>query len=461
VKQSNLKAEIDSLRQAINEHNYRYHVLDDPVLSDGEYDKLFQQLKALEAAHPEFITTTSPTQRVGAAPLAAFQSVQHDVPMLSIDNAFTEDDMAAFDKRITERLHLHHPIEYCCEPKMDGLAISLRYIEGRLTQAATRGDGVTGEDVTENIKTIKMIPLVLRGQRHPTILDVRGEIFISKKGFETLNREAEATGSKVFANPRNAAAGSIRQLDPRIAARRPLEIYCYGIGVCEGITLPETQYDILQQLSAWGMRVSPLIRVAKGATACFQYYQEIEAKRDSLPYEIDGVVYKVNLLSAQEKLGFLSRAPRWAIAHKFQAEEATTLIEDVDFQVGRTGALTPVARLKPVSVHGVTVSNATLHNMDEIKRKDIRIGDTVIVRRAGDVIPEVASVITAKRSKQAKEIVLPKHCPVCHALVELVEGEAIARCTGGLFCTAQQKETIRHFASRRSIGRCRLNQHDC
>ncbi len=451
MKQSNLKAEIDSLRQAINEHNYRYHVLDDPVLSDGEYDKLFQQLKALEAAHPEFITTTSPTQRVGAAPLAAFQSVQHDVPMLSIDNAFTEDDMAAFDKRITERLHLHHPIEYCCEPKMDGLAISLRYIEGRLTQAATRGDGVTGEDVTENIKTIKMIPLVLRGQRHPTILDVRGEIFISKKGFETLNREAEATGSKVFANPRNAAAGSIRQLDPRIAARRPLEIYCYGIGVCEGITLPETQYDILQQLSAWGMRVSPLIRVAKGATACFQYYQEIEAKRDSLPYEIDGVVYKVNLLSAQEKLGFLSRAPRWAIAHKFQAEEATTLIEDVDFQVGRTGALTPVARLKPVSVHGVTVSNATLHNMDEIKRKDIRIGDTVIVRRAGDVIPEVASVITAKRSKQAKEIVLPKHCPVCHALVELVEGEAIARCTGGLFCTAQQKETIRHFASRRAM----------
>jgi DNA ligase (NAD+) len=453
VKQSNLKAEaeIESLRQAINEHNYRYHVLDDPVILDAEYDKLFQQLKALEAAHPELITTTSPTQRVGAAPLAAFQSVQHNVPMLSIDNAFTEEDMVAFDKRITERLHLHHPIEYCCEPKMDGLAISLRYVEGRLTQAATRGDGVTGEDVTENIKTIKMIPLVLRGQHHPTILDVRGEIFISKKGFEALNREAEETGSKVFANPRNAAAGSIRQLDPRIAAKRPLEIYCYGIGVCEGIILPETQYGILQQLSDWGMRVSPLIRVAKGAAACFQYYQEIEAKRDSLPYEIDGVVYKVNSLSAQEKLGFLSRAPRWAIAHKFQAEEATTLIEDVDFQVGRTGALTPVARLKPVSVHGVTVSNATLHNMDEIKRKDIRIGDTVIVRRAGDVIPEVASVITAKRPKQAKEIILPKHCPVCHALVELIEGEAIARCTGGLFCTAQQKETIRHFASRRAM----------
>ncbi len=453
MKQSNLKAEaeIESLRQAINEHNYRYHVLDDPVILDAEYDKLFQQLKALEAAHPELITTTSPTQRVGAAPLAAFQSVQHNVPMLSIDNAFTEEDMVAFDKRITERLHLHHPIEYCCEPKMDGLAISLRYVEGRLTQAATRGDGVTGEDVTENIKTIKMIPLVLRGQHHPTILDVRGEIFISKKGFEALNREAEETGSKVFANPRNAAAGSIRQLDPRIAAKRPLEIYCYGIGVCEGIILPETQYGILQQLSDWGMRVSPLIRVAKGAAACFQYYQEIEAKRDSLPYEIDGVVYKVNSLSAQEKLGFLSRAPRWAIAHKFQAEEATTLIEDVDFQVGRTGALTPVARLKPVSVHGVTVSNATLHNMDEIKRKDIRIGDTVIVRRAGDVIPEVASVITAKRPKQAKEIILPKHCPVCHALVELIEGEAIARCTGGLFCTAQQKETIRHFASRRAM----------
>ncbi len=444
--------EIKNLRAQIDEHNYRYHVLDDPLISDAEYDHLFQRLKALETKFPSLITPESPTQRVGSEPLKEFSEVKHQVPMLSLDNAFTDKDIIAFDQRIHERLDLHHNIEYCCEPKLDGLAISIRYEKGLLVQAATRGDGATGEDVTENIKTIKMIPLHLRGDGTPRVLEVRGEVFMSKKGFEKLNDDALKKGEKVFANPRNAAAGSIRQLDPRITATRPLEIYCYGIGVIEGSKLSDKQSDVLKSLSSWGLRVSPLIKIVHGVKECLEYYQHMLHKRDKLPFEIDGVVYKVNNILDQHTLGFISRAPRWAVAHKFPAEEVYTTIEAVEFQVGRTGALTPVARLKPVHVHGVTVSNATLHNMDEIMRKDIHIGDTVIVRRAGDVIPEVVGVVKDHRSKHPiKKIILPKHCPVCHSAIEHVEGEAVARCSGGLFCPAQRKESIKHFASRRAM----------
>lgn len=452
MSKEKVKKEIETLREQIEDHNYRYHVLDNPVISDAEYDRLFQRLKALEHEHPDLITASSPTQHVGAAPLKLFKEVVHNVPMLSIDNAFTDNEIHAFDKRIRERLKIDVPIEYCCEPKLDGLAISIRYRKGILVQAATRGDGTNGEDVTENIKTIKMIPLRLRGSGHPQVLDVRGEVFMSKKGFEKLNAEALDRGEKIFANPRNAAAGSIRQLDSRITASRPLEIYFYGTGSVEGGPSFTKHSELLQQLSEWGLRVNPHIKVVQGAQGCLHYFEQMQKKRDQLPYEIDGVVYKVNHLKEREELGFISRAPRWAIAHKFPAEEAYTVVEAVEFQVSRTGALTPVARLKPVHVGGVTVSNATLHNMDEVQRKDIHIGDTVIVRRAGDVIPEVYGVIKAKRPKNAKVIHLPKHCPICHSHVERIEGEAVARCTGGLICAAQCKETIKHFASRRAMN---------
>lgn len=445
------KQEIAALRKAIEEHNYLYHVLDAPKIADAEYDKLFLRLKKLENDYPQYITPDSPTQRVGAAPLKAFAEVRHAVPMLSLENAFEDQDVADFDKRIRDRLDTQTEIQYCCEPKLDGLAISIRYEDGKLVQAATRGDGSTGEDVTENIKTIPMVPLHLRGDQHPRIVEVRGEVFISKKGFEKLNDDAIKHDKKVFANPRNAAAGSVRQLDSSITASRPLEIYFYSLGLLEGGKLPALHSDVLKQLSAWGLRVNPLIKIANSVAACIAYYNDLMQKRDKLPYEIDGVVYKVNRLQDQQKLGFVSRAPRWAIAHKFPAEEVQTLIEAVEFQVGRTGALTPVARLKPVHVHGVIVSNATLHNMDEIARKDIRIGDTVIVRRAGDVIPEVLAVVKDKRSAQVKKIVLPKNCPVCHSHIEQIEGEAVARCTGELFCAAQRKEMIKHFASRRAM----------
>lgn len=446
------KKEIETLRHKIDEHNYLYHVLDSPVISDAEFDQLFLRLKKLEAQYPELITPDSPTQRVGATPLKAFATIEHDVPMLSLDNAFTEESIGAFDQRIHDRLKKHSLIEYCCEPKLDGVAINIRYENGFLLQAATRGDGSSGEDVTNNIKTIKMIPLHLRGKNHPSILDVRGEVYISKKGFEKLNDQAAKTGDKIFANPRNAAAGSLRQLDSRITASRPLEIYFYGVGLVKGEWKPERHKEILEQLSEWGLRVNSLIKVEKGAEGCLNYYNKMFVERDKLPYEIDGVVYKVNSLAEQVSLGFITRAPRWAIAHKFPAEEAYTTIEDVEFGVGRTGALTPVARLKPVHVRGVTVSNATLHNMDEIRRKDIHIGDVVIVRRAGDVIPEVYAVVKERRPKNIKKIYLPKVCPVCHSAVEQVEGEAVARCTGGLICPAQRKETIRHFASRHAMN---------
>lgn len=445
------KKVITQLREQINEHNYRYHVLDNPQISDPEYDRLFQQLKTVESEYPDLITSDSPTQRVGAAPLKEFAEVKHTVPMLSLDNAFNDEDIIDFDQRIHDKLNSHTIIEYCCEPKLDGLAISLRYENGLLVQAATRGDGATGEDVTENIKTISMIPLRLRNDHPPKVLEVRGEVFISKSGFEKLNANALKKGEKVFANPRNAAAGSVRQLDSRITASRPLEIFFYGVGHVEGIKLPHKQSEILSYLSQSGLRVSNLVEVVNGAEGCLEYYRKMAKKRDKLAFEIDGVVYKVNPLGQQEKLGFVSRAPRWAIAHKFPAEEVHTTIEAVEFQVGRTGALTPVARLKPVHVHGVTVSNATLHNMDEIQRKDIQIGDIVIVRRAGDVIPEVVGVVKERRPHHTQKIVLPKHCPICHSSIEQIEGEAVARCTGELFCAAQRKESIKHFASRRAM----------
>lgn len=443
--------EIEKLRQKINDHNYQYYVLDDPSITDAEYDALYKKLKEIETAHPELITVDSPTQRVGAKPLKAFAEVKHIVPMLSLDNAFSDEDVEAFDQRIKDRLKTYHEIEYACEPKLDGLAVSIIYKNGILVKAATRGDGETGEDITENIRTIAMVPLHLRGDDFPALLEVRGEVYMSKKGFIALNALAEKRSEKVFVNPRNAAAGSLRQLDSRITASRPLEIFCYGIGAIEGMQLPDTHSGILLRLKNWGLRVNSDNVVVKGVAACLACYHAIEKKRENLPFEIDGVVYKVNSVSEQAKLGFVSRAPRWAIAHKFPSEEVTTIVEDVEFQVGRTGAITPVARLKPVFVHGVTISNATLHNLDEIRRKDIHIGDTVIVRRAGDVIPEVVMVIKDKRPSHAKKIHLPRNCPVCHSEIEQLEDEAIARCSGGLFCPAQRKEAIKHFASRRAM----------
>jgi DNA ligase (NAD+) len=447
-----LKQQIQKLRDQLNEHNYQYYVLDAPIISDAEYDHLFQKLKKLEQEHPELITLDSPTQRVGAKPLAAFSEVQHTIPMLSLDNAFTDEDITAFDKRVRERLHVVHDIEYVCEPKLDGLAISLRYENGILVTAATRGDGTSGEDVTQNIRTIRAVPLVLQGKNIPSLLEVRAEVFMPKAGFEKLNAHALQKGEKVFVNPRNAAAGSLRQLDSRITASRPLEIFCYGVGTVEGFTLPTKHYEMLECLKKWGLRVSTDIEVVKGVEGCLHYYAKMGEQRLRLPFEIDGVVYKVNSIADQSQLGFVSRAPRWAVAHKFPAEEVTTEVEAVEFQVGRTGALTPVARLKPVFVSGVTISNATLHNMDEVRRKDIHIGDTVIVRRAGDVIPEVVAVLKHNQPKETSRIDLPKKCPVCHSKIEHIEDEAVARCSGGLFCPAQRKEAIKHFATRRAMN---------
>lgn len=444
--------QIALLRQKINEHNYYYHVLDAPLISDAEYDQLFETLQTLEKIHPQYISTDSPTQRVGATPSSAFAIIEHLVPMLSLENAFSDEDIIAFEKRICDRLSLNAAIEFVCEPKLDGVAINLLYKDGVLLHATTRGDGEKGEDVTHNIRTIPMVPLVLRDKNWPKLMEVRGEVFLPKKGFLALNQEAENRGDKQFANARNAAAGSIRQLDPHITAARPLEIYFYGIGRVEGQEIANTHYGRLQQLANWGFRINPLIQIVEGAIECITYYKQMNLKRPTLDYEIDGVVYKVNSITYQENLGFVTRAPRFAIAHKFPAEEVYSTIIAVDFNVGRTGALTPVARLQPVAVGGVIVSNATLHNMDEIARKDIRIGDVVIVRRAGDVIPEVVRVIKERRPKQVKSIHLPKQCPVCHSAVEQIAGEVVARCSAGLICIAQQKEHIRHFASRRALN---------
>jgi len=440
------------LREQINLHNYRYYVLDDPQVPDSEYDRLLRELQALEAEYPELVTPQSPTQRVGAQPLAGFTEVTHRVPMLSLDNAFSEEEMIAFDRRVRERLGDHpDAIVYSAEPKLDGLAISLRYESGRLVQAATRGDGSQGEDVTQNVRTITSVPLQLIGSGWPEVLEVRGEIYLPLEGFERLNREAAAAGEKGFANPRNAAAGSLRQLDSRITARRPLAMYCYGFGEIEGGPLAATQSESIRRLADWGLRISPEMRTVKGVEGCLAYYRQIGERRHSLGYEIDGVVFKVDRLDLQERLGFVSRAPRWAIAQKFPAQEEMTRLLNIDIQVGRTGALTPVARLEPVSVAGVTVTNATLHNEDEIRRKDIRIGDTVIVRRAGDVIPQVVRSIPEMRPADARRFEMPTHCPECGAEAIRDADGAVLRCSGGLFCPAQRRQAIRHFASRRAM----------
>jgi len=438
------------LREQIQEHNYLYYVLDAPDIPDVEYDRLLRELETLEARYPELITPDSPTQRVGAEPVKAFGQVIHEIPMLSLGNAFSDQEMSDFDKRIRESLEID-AVEYMAEPKLDGLAISLIYEKGLLTQGATRGDGVTGENVTRNVRTIPSVPLRLRGKNIPGLLEVRGEVFMPKKGFTELNKAQAARDEKQFANPRNAAAGSLRQLDPRITRTRPLTMFCYGIGKVEGKSMPDRHNDIMQLLRDWGLRINPDAKIVNGLNKCLDYYKKMAQRREKLAYEIDGVVYKVNQIEQQQKLGFVSRAPRWAIAYKFPAQEEMTRLLAIDVQVGRTGALTPVARLEPVFVGGVTVTNATLHNEDEIRRKDVRVGDTVIVRRAGDVIPEVVSVVKTRRPKKTKPYRFPEKCPECGSEIIRLEGQAIARCSGGLYCPAQRKEAIKHFASRRAM----------
>lgn len=447
-----LQQQIDKLRQDLRRYEYEYHVLDNPTIPDAEYDRLFHQLKALEAAHPELITADSPTQRVGAKPLSGFAQIRHEIPMLSLDNAFSDEEFYAFVKRIEDRLiRLPDPLTFCCEPKLDGLAVSILYVNGVLTQAATRGDGTTGEDITVNIRTIRNIPLQLLMDNPPARLEVRGEVFMPHAGFERLNQQALEKGEKTFANPRNAAAGSLRQLDPKITSKRPLVLNAYGIGIAEGVDLPNTHYDRLQWLKSIGIPVNPEIRLCNGTNEVLDFYRDIQNKRSALGYDIDGTVLKINDIALQEKLGFISKAPRWAIAYKFPAQEELTRLNDVEFQVGRTGAITPVAKLEPVFVAGVTVSNATLHNGDEIERLDIAIGDTVVIRRAGDVIPQIIGVLHDRRPADARPIVFPETCPVCDSAIVRIEGEAVARCTGGLFCAAQRKEALKHFVSRKAM----------
>lgn len=445
-----IKRRAGELRERIEFHNRRYYQLDSPLISDAEYDRLMQELLAIERQYPELAAPDSPTQRVGAPPVAAFATVRHDIPMLSLDNAFSDEDAEDFHRRVSQRLG-RNDIGYLAEPKLDGLAVSLVYDRGVLVCGATRGDGQTGEDITRNVRTIRDIPLRLAGSGWPERFEVRGEVFMPKKGFLALNERARQNGDKVFVNPRNAAAGSLRQLDPKITAARPLRFYAYGYGVFPGALLPETQNELMDRFKSWGIPVNPELHVVPGIAGCLAYYRDLLARRHDLPYEIDGVVYKVDRLADRDALGFVARAPRWAIAHKFPAEEATTKVTAIEIQVGRTGALTPVARLEPVFVGGVTVTNATLHNADEVQRRDIRAGDTVIVRRAGDVIPEVVKSLPELRPADAQVFRMPSHCPACGAEVELEPGEAIARCSGGLFCPAQHKEAVKHFASRRAM----------
>jgi DNA ligase (NAD+) len=443
--------QINQLRTSLRHHEHQYHVLDAPEIPDAEYDRLMQQLRDLETQHPELITLDSPTQRVGAAPLDAFEQVKHEVPMLSLDNVFDEESYLAFDKRVHDRLKRAEPLTFCCELKLDGLAVSLLYENGELVRAATRGDGTTGENITANVRTIRAIPLRLQGDNIPQRVEVRGEVFMPQAGFEQLNEDARRKGGKVFANPRNAAAGSLRQLDPRITAKRRLTFFCYGVGLLEGGELPRSHIQRLMQFKAWGLPVSDRVKLCTGSEQVIAFYRQVEQDRASLGFDIDGVVIKVDDLDLQEQLGFVARAPRWATAFKFPAQEQITQVREVEFQVGRTGAITPVARLEPVQVAGVMVSNATLHNADEIERLGLRIGDTVIVRRAGDVIPQVVGVVLEQRPQDAKEITFPEQCPVCGSEIERVEGEAVARCTGGLFCAAQRKEALKHFVSRRAL----------
>lgn len=440
---------VRQLREELREHNYRYYVLDEPAVPDAEYDRLFAELVSLEAQHPELQSPESPTQRVGSAPAQGFSQVEHSVAMLSLGNAFSAEDVEDFARRIRTRLGEAHAGPFVAEPKLDGVALALRYEAGRLVQAATRGDGYTGEDVTHNARTISAIPLRLRGQA-PQSLEVRGEVYMDKAGFEAMNAAAREAGDRSFVNPRNAAAGSLRQLDPKLTAQRPLKFFAYALGKSSE-ALGDRHSTILERLREFGLPVSPEWRIVEDVPGLLEYYAAILERRDSLPYEIDGVVYKVDEIARQEALGFVSRAPRWAVAHKFPAAEELTTVEDIEIQVGRTGALTPVARLAPVFVGGVTVTNATLHNEDEIRRKDVRIGDTVVVRRAGDVIPEVVKVLPERRPPSACQFVMPEQCPVCASAVERTPGEAVARCTGGLYCPAQRRNALIHFASRKAM----------
>ncbi|EOW6645723.1 NAD-dependent DNA ligase LigA [Cronobacter muytjensii] len=446
-----IEEKLTQLRTTLRHHEFLYHVMDAPEVPDAEYDRLMRELRALEEAHPELVTPDSPTQRVGAAPLTEFSQVRHEVPMLSLDNVFDEASFLAFNKRVQDRLKSTDALVYCCELKLDGLAVSLLYENGLLVRAATRGDGTTGEDITLNVRTIRAIPLKLRGDNIPARLEVRGEVFLPQAGFEKINEEARRTGGKVFANPRNAAAGSLRQLDPRVTAKRPLTFFCYGVGLLEGGELPRSHIGRLQQFKAWGLPVSDRIRLVETPEEVLAFYHQVEADRPTLGFDIDGVVIKVDSLELQEQLGFVARAPRWAVAFKFPAQEQMTTVREVEFQVGRTGAITPVARLEPVQVAGVLVSNATLHNADEIARLGLRIGDKVVIRRAGDVIPQVVNVVLSERPDETRPVVFPAQCPVCGSDVERVEGEAVTRCTGGLICGAQRKEALKHFVSRRAM----------
>ncbi len=448
---SSVKRRMQALRSALTDYNYRYYVLDDPQVPDAEYDRQFRELQALEAEYPDLVTPDSPTQRIGATGETSFDEIVHRLPMLSLENAFSEDELQDFDRRVRERLGTDTDIDYVCEPKLDGLAVSLHYEQGLLTRAATRGDGYSGEDITANIRTIPSVPLKLRGEHVPPLVEVRGEVYMPRAGFESLNGLLRDRGEKTFVNPRNAAAGSLRQKNPKVTAKRPLEFCGYSVAVENEADLPDNQWDCLQLVRQWGFRINPEMRLATGVDECSAAFTDLLNKRADLPYEIDGIVFKVNRLALQQQLGFVSRAPRWAIARKFPAQEEMTTIEAVEFQVGRTGAVTPVARLHPVFVGGVTVSNATLHNMDEIERLGLHVGDTVFIRRAGDVIPQVVKVVPEKRPADARAIVRPEQCPVCGSDVIQIEGEVVARCSGGLYCPAQRKEAIRHYASRKAL----------
>jgi len=446
----------ERLKDELNHHNHRYYVLDDPTVPDSEYDRQMRLLQELEEQYPSLVSADSPSQRVGGEALSAFEQVRHDVAMLSLDNAFSSGDLESFERKIKDRLNFSPSqdspsIDYVCEPKLDGVAVSLLYQSGVLVRGATRGDGAVGENITSNVRTINSIPLKLHGHNIPELLEVRGEIYLPHAGFEALNTAAVAAGEKTFVNPRNAAAGSLRQLDSKITAGRPLEMCAYSVGQFQAEAAPETHMQMLESLASWGFKINQYVRLVTGIAACEDYYNQMAQRRDDLTYDIDGIVYKVNELKLQQRLGFVAKAPRWAIARKFPAQEEITRLLDVEFQVGRTGAVTPVARLEPVFVGGVTVSNATLHNADEINRLGICIGDSVIIRRAGDVIPQIAKVILERRPADAKQIVFPEYCPVCQSPVKRAEGEAVARCSGGLFCGAQIKQAIKHFASRKAM----------
>ena len=447
----NILRQYQDLVEELNNHNHSYYVLDDPTVPDIEYDRQLRELQSIEGLYPDIITLDSPSQRVGGAALSSFSQIKHALPMLSLDNAFNNTELQEFERRLKDRLNSNDDIEYVCEPKLDGAAVSLLYKDGALIYGATRGDGSVGEDITTNVRTIRSVPLKLHGDNIPSTLEVRGEIYLPLSGFDALNAAALLSGDKTFVNPRNAAAGSLRQLDSKVTASRPLEMCAYSVGQYLADRVPETHEGMLGALRGWGFKINDLVETVKDIAACENYYQRLAERRESLPCDIDGIVYKVNSLQLQERLGFVAKAPRWAIARKFPAQEEMTQLIDVEFQVGRTGAITPVARLEPVFVGGVTVSNATLHNGDEINRLGVQIGDTVIIRRAGDVIPQIAKVVLDRRPENALPVVFPERCPVCQSTVRRTEGEAVARCSGGLFCGAQIKEAIKHFASRKAM----------